>query len=151
MQCHQPKCMSLSRARFYRALHFKVAGGGLQILQICERDVILQIIPCQVCVNDSVSLGNRLFVPYLLTCAGGSRNDGICFFLAALGLALNLGDRGSLISRPTSHIRMGHIFLCHSDHLWVSIPRNKQTMPRQRNGCCFYEIYTYLSRLLVFE
>lgn len=35
-------------------------------------------------------------MPYLLICAGGSCNDGIRFFLAAFGLALNLGDRGSV-------------------------------------------------------
>lgn len=29
--------------------------------------------------------------------------------------------------------------LCHGYHLWVSIPRNKQTMPKQINNCCFYD------------
>ena len=45
-------------------------------------------------------------MPHLLICAGGSRNDGICFLLAAFGFAMNPGNRGSLISRPTGHIRM---------------------------------------------
>ena len=122
----------MSRARFCRALRW-----ALQILQVCERNVILQIIPCQVCVNDSVRFGDGLFVPHLLICIGCSRNDGICFLLAAFGLALELGNRGEFISRPTSHIGMGHTFLCHNYHLCVSIPRNKQTMPKQRNECCF--------------
>ena len=84
---------------------------------------------CQICVNDSMSVGNGLFVPYLLICTVGSGNDGIGFFLAALCLALNLGDRGDIISRSTSHIGMGHIFLCHSNHLRVSIPHWSQTIP----------------------
>ena len=82
----------------------------LQVLQICERNVVFQIIPCQICVNDSVSLGNGLFVPHLLVCAGGSCDDRIYFLLAAFGFALNLGNRGSLISRSTSHVGMGISF-----------------------------------------
>ena len=39
------------------------------------------------------------------------------------------GDRGSLISRPTSHIGMLHIFLCQTNHLCVSIPLWSQTIP----------------------
>ena len=81
----------MSRARLCRALHWL-----LQILQICERNVVFQIIPCQICVNGPVSLGYGLFVPHLLICAGGSRDDRICFFLTVFGLALNLGDRGSV-------------------------------------------------------
>jgi len=52
---------------------------------------------------------------------------------------LNLGDRGDIVSRSTSHIGMLHIFLCHGYHFWVSIPRNRQTMPKQRNDCYFYD------------
>ena len=107
----------MGRARWYRALHL-----GLQILQIRKRNVIFQIVPCQIRINDPMSLGYGLFVPHLLICAGGSRNDGICFFLTAFGLALNLGDRGKVISRPTGHIGMGHTFLCHNHHLCASIP-----------------------------
>ena len=114
----------MSRARFCRALHWV-----LQVLQIRERNVILQIIPRQICINDSVSLGYGLFVPHLLICIGCSRNDGICFLLAAFGLALELGNRGEFISRPTSHIGMLHIFLCHSNHLCVSISHWLQTIP----------------------
>ena len=77
------------------------AGEGLQILQIRERDIVFQVVPCQVSVKDSMGLGNGLFVPHLLICTGGSHNDGICFLLAAFGLALNLGDRGTLISHST--------------------------------------------------
>ena len=112
---------TISRAHCSCALHW-----GLQVMKFCKRNVIFQIIPCQVCINDSMSFGNGLFVPHFLICAGGSCDDRICFFLTAFGLALNLGDRGSLISRPTGHIGMGHIFLCHSYHLCVSIPRNLQ-------------------------
>lgn len=51
--------MAYEQGTFFCALHWES-----QILQICKRNVILQIIPCQVCVNDSVSFGNGLFVPY---------------------------------------------------------------------------------------
>lgn len=51
--------------------------ASLLTMSIRERNVILQIIPCQVCVNDSVSFGNRLFMPYLQICASGSCNEGI--------------------------------------------------------------------------
>ena len=95
----------MSGARWYRALHWI-----LQILQISKRNIIFQIIPRQVCVNDPVSLGYGLFMPHFLIYAGGSSDDRICFFLTAFGLALNLGDRGNLISWPTSHIGMGHTF-----------------------------------------
>ena len=98
-------------------------------MKICKRNVIFEIIPCQVCINDSMSFGNGLFVPYLLICVGSSSNNGICFFLAALGFALKLGDRGDIISWSTSHIGMGHIFLCHSYHLCVSIPHWSETIP----------------------
>ena len=104
---------------------------GLQVLQIRKRNVVFQIIPCQICVNDPVSLGYGLFVPHLLVCAGGSRDDRICFFLTAFGLALNLGDRGSLISRPTGHIGMGHTFLCHNHHLCASIPHCGWSIPER--------------------
>lgn len=53
----------------------------LKVLQISKRNVVLQIIPYQICVNDSMSLGNRLFVPYLLICASGPAIMGLALFL----------------------------------------------------------------------
>ena len=41
----------MGRARWYRALHL-----GLQILQIRKRNVIFQIVPCQIRINDPMSL-----------------------------------------------------------------------------------------------
>ena len=76
------------------------AGERLQILQIRERDIVFQIVPCRVSVQVSVGLGNGLNVPHLLICAGGFRKDGICLFLAASGFSLELGNRGNLVSRP---------------------------------------------------
>ena len=69
----------MRRARCSRALHWV-----LQVLQIRKRNVVFQIVPCQVCVNDPVSLGYGLFMPHLLICAGGSRDDRICFFLIGM-------------------------------------------------------------------
>ena len=53
-------------------------------------------------------LENRFLVPHLLLCTGGFREDGLCFFLAAFGLALDLGDRGNIIFRSPGHIGMGY-------------------------------------------
>lgn len=99
------------------------AGEGLQILQTRERDIVFQVVPCQVSVKDSMGLGNGLSVPRLLIRAGGFREDGLCLFLAASGFSLELGNRGNLISRPPGHIWMSHALLCHFDHLQVIIPQ----------------------------
>ena len=99
------------------------AGDGLQILQIRERDIVFQVVPCQVSVKDSMGLGNGLFVPHLLLCAGGFRENGLRLFLAASGFFLELWNRGNLISRPPGHIWMNHALLCHFDHLQVIIPQ----------------------------
>lgn len=78
-----------------------------------------------------MGIGNGLFMPYLLGCTGCSGDDGICFFLTAFCFALNLGDRGSIIFYPTGYIRVFHAFLCHSNHLGVSIPHREQRIPIQ--------------------
>lgn len=71
----------------------------------------------------------RFFMPHLLACTGCSCDDRLGFFLSAFGLALNLRNRGDVISRTTDGIRAAHALFCHNNHLWVSIPRRGEVIP----------------------
>ena len=95
----------------------------LEIFQICCGDVVLQVVPGQVCVYDAVggrdgSLAVGGAVVDLLLGAGGSGDDGAGWGFGSFGLPLNLRHRRRAVSGPLRPVRTGHALLCHKNHLF---------------------------------
>lgn len=105
-----------------RAVSFAI-GLGLQVLEICFRNVVFQVIPGQVGVYDAVGGGDGTVavggaVVDLLLGAGGSGDDGAGWGFGRFGLPLNLRHRRRTVSGPLRPVRAGHALLCHNNHLF---------------------------------